>query len=90
MEIEKQLINIFGNGGDAMPTEYDVLMDGDRCPQCNFGSMIGSNQRDDDGTPIYLSCTECDTHQLTYIPMPHQDNYHSDPAKIKGFFGGYG
>ena len=72
-----------------MPT-VDVLKDGDICPICSFGRMIESNQKDDDGNSIYLSCGECDTTQLNYIPMPHQDKFHSDPAKIKMFAGGYG
>lgn len=72
-----------------MPT-YEVLKDGDKCPQCGFGSMMESNQRDDDGNPIYLTCSECEMVQLTYLPMPHQNEFHADPAKIKGFFGGYG
>jgi phage terminase large subunit len=60
------------------------------CPQCNFGHMIPSDQVDDDGQHIYETCSECDTVQLTYEPMRHQDAFHSDPAKFKGYFGGYG
>lgn len=72
-----------------MPT-YDLLKDGDRCPVCNYGTMVESEQRDDDGSSIYLSCNDCDSVQLLYLPMPHQDTFHSDPAKYKGYFGGYG
>lgn len=67
-----------------------IMLAGDHCPTCNFGLMIESEQRDDDGRPIYLTCTECDTVQMTYLPMPHQDEFHADGAKFKGFFGGYG
>lgn len=67
-----------------------MLKDGDICPQCNFGRMIDSDQRDDDGNSIYLTCNECETVQLTYIPMNHQNEFHADIAKFKGFFGGYG
>jgi hypothetical protein len=72
-----------------MPT-YETLKEGDKCPVCHFGNMIESDQKDDDGCSIYLTCSECDAVQLTYLPMPHQDVFHSDPAKYKGFFGGYG
>lgn len=73
-----------------MPIEYELMKEGDNCPQCGYGIMFESEQRDDDGQPIYLSCSECDTHQLMYMPMPHQDAFHSDAHKYKGFFGGYG
>lgn len=67
-----------------------LIEEGSRCPICNFGSMLASDQRDDDSQPIYYTCNECDTVQLTYIPMPHQDNFHADSAKFKGYFGGFG
>lgn len=67
-----------------------IIHDGDRCPQCHFGLMRESDQKDDDGVAIYLSCSECNTIQLTYVPMDHQDHFHADPCKFKGFFGGYG
>lgn len=67
-----------------------VLIDGSLCPSCHYGSMMESEQRDDDGRAIYLSCSECDTVQMTYLPLPHQNEFHADPAKFKGFFGGYG
>jgi PBSX family phage terminase large subunit len=67
-----------------------MLLEGDLCPQCHFGRMKESEQRDDDGSPIYLTCGECETVQLTYLPMDHQNEFHSDGAKFKGFFGGYG
>lgn len=73
-----------------MSTEYDLMKEGDTCPQCGYGIMSASDQKDDDGTPIYLSCSECDTHQLLYVPLPHQDKFHSDNHKYRGFFGGYG
>ena len=73
-----------------MPTEYELIREGDTCPTCEYGIMRASDQKDDDGAPIYMSCTECDTHQLMYVPMPHQDIFHSDTHKYRGFFGGYG
>ena len=66
------------------------MREGDVCPECGYGIMRASEQRDDDGTPIYMSCSECDTHQLLYIPMPHQDEFHSDTHKYRMFAGGYG
>ena len=66
------------------------MREGDVCPECGYGLMRDSEQRDDDGTPIYMSCSECDTHQLLYIPMPHQDEFHSDSHKYRMFAGGYG
>lgn len=69
-----------------MPT----LQEGDICPMCSYGRMLESDQRDDDGKSIYLSCSECESVQLNYVPLPHQDTFHADPAKVKGFFGGYG
>lgn len=65
-----------------------ILIDGSLCPSCHYGSMMESEQRDDDGRAIYLSCSECDTVQMTYLPLPHQNEFHADPAKFKGFFGG--
>ena len=62
----------------------------ERCPQCHYGHMQESTQADDDGQPIYYECSDCGTVQLTYVPMEHQDEFHADPAKFKGFFGGYG
>ena len=73
-----------------MPTFDHILVEGSICPQCNFGSMLASDQKDDDGKSIYLSCTECDTVQMTYLPLPHQNEFHADNHKFKGFFGGYG
>lgn len=67
-----------------------LLVDGSTCPSCDFGLMKESEQRDDDGRCIYLTCTECETVQLTYLPMHHQNDFHADPRKFKGFFGGYG
>lgn len=43
-----------------------------------------------DGHPSYLVCPSCAAMQLTYQPMPHQEIFHSDPARFKAFFGGYG
>jgi phage terminase large subunit len=65
-------------------------MDGDICPQCSFGRMIESDQRDDDGSSIYLTCNECETVQMNYLPMDHQNTFHADAAKFKMFAGGYG
>lgn len=73
-----------------MPIEYDLMKEGDNCPTCGYGLMMEGNQKDDDGVPIYLSCSECDTHQLMYVPMSHQDDFHSDTHKYKMFAGGYG
>lgn len=70
--------------------EYDLLKDGDLCPVCRYGTMTQSDQRDDDGNAIYLSCNDCDSVQLNYLPLPHQNDFHTDPAKIKLFAGGYG
>lgn len=72
-----------------MPT-YETLKDGDTCPICNYGKMVASDQRDDDGNSIYLSCNDCESVQMLYLPLPHQDDFHADPAKIKLFAGGYG
>ena len=66
------------------------LEEGDKCPQCGFGSMIASSQQDDDGASIYLECGECGTVQLCYVPLPHQDDFHADTHKFKMFAGGYG
>lgn len=38
----------------------------------------------------YLICPECGTILLRYVPLPHQDEFHKDTHKIKGYFGGYG
>lgn len=73
-----------------MSPNYDLMKEGDVCEQCGYGVMRASEQKDDDGTPIYMSCSECDTHQIMYVPLPHQDLFHSDPHKYRGFFGGYG
>lgn len=73
-----------------MPAEYEVIKEHDICPNCGYGIMKASDQKDDDGNCIYMSCSECDTHQLMYIPMEHQNEFHSDAHKYKGFFGGYG
>ena len=73
-----------------MPIEYELIKEGDNCPECGYGIMMESNQRDDDGKPIYTSCSECDTHQLLYMPLPHQDKFHSDTHKYKMFAGGFG
>lgn len=67
-----------------------MLKEGDICPQCHYGAMREADQRDDDGTPIYLSCSECEAVQMCYVPLPHQAKFHADPAKFLGFFGGYG
>jgi rubredoxin len=71
-------------------TTVDILKDGDICPVCGFGRMAESSQKDADGQSIYLSCPECEAVQLCYLPLPHQQAFHADPAKIKMFAGGYG
>lgn len=43
-----------------------------------------------DGHPSYLLCPNCAAMKLTYVPLPHQEAFHADKAKFKGFFGGYG
>lgn len=56
------------------------------CPNCSEGFM----REPDTGQESYVECSECGAFEMTYIPMPHQEAFHRDPSKFKGFFGGYG
>lgn len=56
------------------------------CSVCKVGHF----QPPPDEQESYLRCGECGTIQLTYKPLPHQEAFHRDPHKFKGFFGGFG
>ena len=56
------------------------------CRACNSAEL----EIPKDGHTSYLVCPSCSAMQLTYVPMPHQDAFHSDPTKYRMFAGGYG
>lgn len=56
------------------------------CENCEFGTYA----EPDNGQEWYAVCNECDSIRMCYEPLPHQTSFHSDPAKIRAFFGGYG
>ena len=57
-----------------------------KCKVCKQGYMVPPK----DEQESYLICTECESIQLTYKPLPHQAAFHRDPHKFKAFFGGFG
>lgn len=59
---------------------------GKTCDHCGYGIYI----EPPDGKESYVECNECGAVLLTYEPQPYQEAFHKDPAKYKGFFGGYG
>lgn len=56
-----------------------------KCHRCH-----GSYKLPDNGQQWHLVCNECGAILLVYQPLPHQKRFHQDPARIRGFFGGYG
>jgi phage terminase large subunit len=61
-----------------------------RCPRCN--SRTQEAQAWTGVSEFWLSCTnpDCNTFINTYVPQPHQADFHRDCHRITANFGGYG
>lgn len=59
------------------------------CPRCGAPTEPSKSYLGND-SEFWLSCTQCNTHINTYIPLPHQFAFHTDPHRYTGNFGGYG
>jgi PBSX family phage terminase large subunit len=55
-----------------------------KCLHCGYGNLLESHH------PSYKTCDMCNAYELTYVPQPHQVDFHRDKTKIKGIFGGFG
>jgi hypothetical protein len=66
------------------------------CLSCHIGYMIEPDNRH----PAYVVCNTCGAIELTYEPMPYQEEFHRTPYQLAadgsikpqlvGVFGGYG
>lgn len=56
------------------------------CTVCNEGSL----KEPENGQEWHLVCPNCLAIRFVYVPLPHQEAFHKDNAKILAFFGGYG
>lgn len=56
------------------------------CSNCEIGYFLVP----DNGQEWHLECSHCEAVLLCYVPMPHQEEFHKDPAKFKMYAGGYG
>lgn len=61
----------------------------DKCPRCG-AKMVKSIAINEKESEYWYQCTKCNTYVNSYIPQPHQMEFHKDPHKFKGNFGGYG
>ena len=61
----------------------------ENCPRCGakLERAIAINEKESE---FWLECPQCNTYVNTYIPQLHQFEFHKDPHKFKGNFGGYG
>src|SRR5574344_1087355 len=61
------------------------------CPRCHsrLTPALALNNGDSE---FWLTCTnpDCKTYVNTYIPQAYQADFHEDPHRIKGNFGGFG
>lgn len=60
-----------------------------KCPRCKSDTRVcetiaGTNSK------FWRRCVHCRTFIDTYIPQPHQAEFHADSHRYKGNFGGYG
>lgn len=56
------------------------------CEHCGYGRMVEPSN----GQEWHLECSECGAILFCYIPLPHQEEFHKDPAKYRMYAGGYG
>jgi phage terminase large subunit len=61
-----------------------------RCPRC--GSRTQETQAWTGVSEFWLECSnpDCNTYINTYVPQPHQADFHRDCHRITANFGGYG
>lgn len=69
-----------------MPSKMTKKYLGQTCHSCGFGKYIEYP----DGNEWNVLCNECRANLFCYDPLPHQQDFHSDPAKYRMFAGGYG
>ena len=60
-----------------------------KCPRCGCDTVKSKTVSTAD-SEFWLECTSCNTFINTYIPLEHQEDFHTDAHKFKGNFGGYG
>lgn len=60
-----------------------------RCPRCG-SAMKPAKAFSGANSEFWLECENCNTYVNTYIPQQHQEQFHADPHRYKGNFGGYG
>lgn len=61
------------------------------CPRCR-SAMEPAIALNEGPSKWWLTCTnnKCNTYYNTYAPQPHQEEFHRDPHRFTGNFGGYG
>lgn len=69
-----------------MPSKMQENYLGEKCNQCNDGVL----KEPENNQEWYVVCSSCNALHLVYNPLPHQQEFHADNAKIKMFAGGYG
>jgi phage terminase large subunit len=60
-----------------------------RCPECGAPTRIAIAM-DGGYSRYWMKCSKCPTYIDTYIPLPHQEAIHRDPARYILNGGGYG
>lgn len=58
-----------------------------RCPRCGAPTARAKAYNGAD-SEFWLECTQCNTFINTYIPQPHQFEFHKDPHRYTANFGG--
>lgn len=67
-----------------MPSKMTEKFIGKTCDECGFGVY----KEFPDGNEWNVICNDCEAILFCYEPLPHQMNFHADPAKYKLFAGG--